>query len=124
MKLLTSRYRISVKEMVEGKSDFIEYKSATTGKLGYLSYKYIPKVRWSLAMFFPEEEFLEENTNLGNTIMILGGIGFVLIFIVTILISNNITSPIKYVASTLELISNGNISESREKAKRISKQDH
>jgi methyl-accepting chemotaxis protein len=105
------------KEMVEGKSDFIEYKSATTGKLGYLSYKYIPKVRWSLAMFFPEEEFLEENTNLGNTIMILGGIGFVLIFIVTILISNNITSPIKYVASTLELISNGNISESREKAR-------
>jgi len=105
------------KEMTDGKVGFIEYSNISNGSNGYIAYNYIPIVRWGIAMFFPEEEFLEENTKLGNTIMILVGVGFFLIFLVIIFISNNITRPIKFVASTLEIISNGNISESRNKAK-------
>ncbi len=112
-------------DMLAGNTNFAEYYSSTTEKSGYITYTYIPSVRWGLAMFFPESEFLEENTKLGNAILVLGGVGFFLIFVVIVLISKNITKPIQYVASTLEIISKGNISESQEKAKEyIQKHKH
>ena len=103
-------------DMLSGNSDFVPYESLSTGKDGYISYKYIPEVRWGLAMFFPKDEFLAENTDLGNRIILLGLIGFGLILIAIVLATKTITRPLTKVVRSVEEFSKGNILQGKQTA--------
>ena len=88
-------------DMLAGNKGFVKYTSKYTGKDGFISYIGLPQSKWGLCMFFPEDEFMEDNIDLSNRIIIPRVIGFVLLLSLIIFISRTITKPIKVVAKSV-----------------------
>jgi len=100
------------KKMINGETGFMPYISPWNHKKSYIFYIPIVSTGWSMGFIYPEEEFLEDENQLFLTIMIVGIIGFLALFIVVMIISATITNPLKSVISIAESIADGNIANS------------
>jgi phosphoserine phosphatase RsbU/P len=93
--------------MVEGKTGFMQYYSMLLHEKCYLFHTSLKSNGWSLAMVIPEKEILADIYNLNNRILIIGIAGFLTIFIIIILISGSITTPIEKLAEATHRIGAG-----------------
>ncbi|MCD4675449.1 MAG: SpoIIE family protein phosphatase, partial [Desulfobacula sp.] len=95
-------------EMVQGKSDFIPYKSMILKGKYRLYYAPLPVNKWSIGVIFPEKELFADLNSLATWLVLLGGFGIMALFILIVIISRNITNPIRSLAKATRKIGTGN----------------
>ena len=95
-------------KMIAGKSNFIPYNPMIRKGNCRLYYAPIPLNNWSIGVVFPEKELFADLNNLATWLLILGGLGILTLFILIIIISRNITNPIRKLAEATQKIGAGN----------------
>ncbi|MDQ1265459.1 MAG: Methyl-accepting transducer protein [Bacteroidota bacterium] len=96
-------------DMLSGKSGYIEFKSDYNGKEGYLCYAPIKVNGWSLAVFYPTDELMEDMMFLIYLLIIISIAGFIALFFIISSISNSIAKPMVAATKASEAIAKGNI---------------
>ncbi|RJP28514.1 MAG: HAMP domain-containing protein [Candidatus Omnitrophota bacterium] len=96
-------------DMVEGKEGFVPYFSSYLNKQSWMYYAGLPVTHWSVGVVFPEDEFLADIRAMNHRVLAIGITGFILLFIVIVLISGSITKPIRTLAETTAAIAKGNL---------------
>ncbi|WP_242944182.1 methyl-accepting chemotaxis protein [Lutispora thermophila] len=93
------------KQMIEGKEGVGQY--TFKGMTKYMSFAPVPGTRWSIAITAPKSEVMEKISEL-TVVMICISIAFLIISIViTILIAESISKPIKLASNYLNIVSTG-----------------
>ena len=98
-----------VTHMTAGETGFLHYTSPVSQKSGMLYFTKLKTNGWSMGVFFPENEYMEEFNDLNLAIIIIGIFEFVILLIFIILLSNNITKPLDTAALANESIAKGDI---------------
>ncbi len=96
------------KEMINGKTGFRQYFSKKLDEECYIFYTSLESNGWSLAVVIPEKVILADTYSLYQRTLLFGIVGFITILIIIVLISRNITIPLKKLASATRLIGTGN----------------
>jgi len=97
------------KKMAQGEEGFVPYKSIHLKKKCWMYYASLPTTKWSIGIVFPEDELFANLYSLSRTVFIIGVIGFLLLFVVIILISGAIAKPIRNLANMTADIAKGNL---------------
>lgn len=92
-------------QMVAGKSGVGEY--AYNGVIKYMGYHKVPETTWSLAITAPRSEVMGKVDALAKTMIIVSIIFLALSMIITLLIAESISRPIKKAADYLNIIATG-----------------
>lgn len=97
------------KNMIRHESDFLksDYRNLYNNKISWISYKPVPSSGWALAVVFPVEEFMADITLLNSVLVILGLGGLIVIFILILVISRNITRPLRKLTFAAEHFAEG-----------------
>jgi sigma-B regulation protein RsbU (phosphoserine phosphatase) len=98
------------RNMVQGKSNFAsaDFKSKyKAGKL-WINYKSLPSSHWSIGVIYPESEMFASLRKINIILMILVVFGLSLLSVFITRVINNITKPLKLLASSARLIASGN----------------
>lgn len=98
-------------KIISNKNGFFDYSCPFTKMKGLIYYTKLESTGWSLALFFPESEYMETFNNLNLVIVLIGVVEFVVLFLFIILVSKNITKPLDNVALANESIASGNLLE-------------
>jgi len=80
-----------------------------SGKRSWMYYTGLPSVGWSLGIIFPEDELFETIRKLTNKTVIIAMSGILLLAMVIIVVSGNITRPLRMLALTTAEIARGNL---------------
>ncbi len=97
------------RDMIRGKSGFVPFRSFITGKMCWMVYAPLSSTNWSLGVLFPQDELMADVMRLNQTVITLGSIGFVFLFIVIVLIARSIARPLVLLAGAAEDIAEGNL---------------
>lgn len=95
------------KKMVRGGSGFIRYKSLT-GVDGWMYYAPIRPTHWTLAVIFPENEYVEDINHLTALMAIMGFIGILLLTAAVVVIAGGMTKPLRSLAAATHPLAEGN----------------
>ncbi|MDX9755341.1 MAG: SpoIIE family protein phosphatase [bacterium] len=95
--------------MIKGYSGFAPYQSSYLKQKAWMYYAPIPSTKWSIGVVIPEEELFADVEALFKEVSVIGISGFILLFLVVILISGSITKPIRTLARTTSEIAKGNL---------------
>jgi sigma-B regulation protein RsbU (phosphoserine phosphatase) len=98
------------RNMVQGKSNFAsaDFKSKfKSGKL-WINYISLPSSHWSIGVIYPESEMFASLRKINIILMLLVVFGLSLLSVFITRIINNITKPLKLLASSARLIASGN----------------
>jgi sigma-B regulation protein RsbU (phosphoserine phosphatase) len=95
-------------DMVSGKTSFMQYYSLFLIEKCYLFHTSLESNNWSLAVVIPEKEILVDLYSLNQRILLIGIAGFLAILIIIVIISRNITTPLRKLAGVARLIGAGN----------------
>jgi sigma-B regulation protein RsbU (phosphoserine phosphatase) len=95
------------KEMIDGKTGFRMFHSVKLNEECYIFYTSLQSNGWSLALILPEKVILADTYSLFRKILFLGIAGSVIILIIIVFISRNITIPLEKLASATQLIGKG-----------------
>ena len=96
------------REMKQGKSNFLPYKSVLNGKRYRLFYKSLGKSNWSMGVVFLEEELFAGLNKLLWRMLLIGIVGTIGLFIVIILVSKSVIRPLQKLSVTASEIGAGN----------------
>ena len=83
------------RQMIHKQSGFVPFRNLKTGQPEWLAYDPVGTSGWSLGIAFSEAELMARVWELSKVEILIGVIGFVLLFIVIILIARSITKPIR-----------------------------
>ena len=97
------------RKMIAGGSGFVPFTSLARGKKCWMYYAPVPSTGWTLAVLFPEEEFLEDIRRHNLVVAVLGGLGMLLLVAVIAAISHSITKPLRDMAKAAGIIGKGNL---------------
>lgn len=97
------------RKMIRGESGFALSTSVVTGKKSWMYYAPVPSTGWSLAVLFPQDEFLADITKLRDISAVAALAGVILLLIVVVIISRSITRPIRAMATAAGVIATGNL---------------
>jgi len=97
------------REMIQGKTGFVPYRSLFTGKECWMVFAPLATNGWSLGVLFPLEELMAPVDSLNRTVLILGAVGFAVLFTVIVLISGTITGPLRGLAVAAADIARGRL---------------
>lgn len=97
------------RSMIKGESGFFPIVSVVTKKASWVSYAPLTSSGWSLAIVFPRDELLYDITKLNRVVLMLGLLGFIILFIILFSIAVSITHPIKVLANTTRDIGKGKL---------------
>jgi signal transduction histidine kinase len=97
------------KKMIRHESGFMksDYRNIYNDKISWISYHPVPSSGWALAVVFPVEEFMADITLLNYVLVILGIGGLLVIFILILIISRNITRPLRKLTYAAERFAEG-----------------
>jgi sigma-B regulation protein RsbU (phosphoserine phosphatase) len=98
----------AAEDMVGGGSDFIPYDSPLVSGKSWLYYTPLKATGWSLAIILPEEEFTADLYKLNRDLLLIGIAGFIILFLIVIIISRKITKPLTVLAVAAREIGGGN----------------
>lgn len=96
------------REMIAGKSGFINYNPFSADVDAWFHYSPLPSCNWSLGIVFPENELMADLNQQFKLLLLLGLSGIVLLFVVITLISKMITRPLVQLARISDIIGTGN----------------
>lgn len=97
------------KAMIHGEQGFAQLKEYIGGEKSWMYYAPLPSSGWSLGVIFPERELFADIRHLNHIVIVIGVAGFLLLFIVIVLISGTITRPLRSLVQTTNEIAKGNL---------------
>ena len=97
------------RNMIHGKEGFVPLNRNLTGKVSRMYYAPLQSSGWSLGVVVPEDELLADLHTLILKLVLIGVIGFTLLFLVIISISGKMTRPISTLADKTLEIAKGNL---------------
>jgi sigma-B regulation protein RsbU (phosphoserine phosphatase) len=97
------------REMIRGGSGFTRFKSLLTAKDCWMVYCPVSSSGWSLGVLFPQDELMEDITQLNRIVLFLRLAGFILVLVVIVLIAGTITRPLRALSSATEHVAKGNL---------------
>jgi sigma-B regulation protein RsbU (phosphoserine phosphatase) len=97
------------RKMIEGQTGFMQRPSVRGGIPSFLLYMPLPVGGWSLAFLFPTDEVLKEAHELTRNTLIIGVVGFLLLTLAVLMISNRVTKPVRDLADAALEIADGNL---------------
>lgn len=97
------------RDMIDGKTGFIERASVRDKKNSFLLYMPLPIGGWSLAFLFPTNEVLKDVNELTRNTFFISIIGFLLFSIAILIIAGRITQPIRALSKATLEIAGGNL---------------
>jgi len=103
------RIREIGRHMVAGETGFTAFRSLTTGQQYWMVYTPLPANGWSLGVLFPQDELMAGIHSLTKIMLMLGIGGFFLIMLVILVISAQITRPLRGLARSADRIATGNL---------------
>ncbi|MBI4773710.1 MAG: hypothetical protein HY788_05935 [Deltaproteobacteria bacterium] len=81
--------------MIRGETGFAPWTSIVTEKQGWLGFAPLESGGWSLGVFFPEDELMEDVSRLTRNAIFMGLAGFLVLLGVIFLVANSITKPLR-----------------------------
>jgi len=113
MSSLAQKYQRSdleliAKEMMMGKSNFLEYQPLFNDEPCRIYYAPLRNSNWSMALVFPEKELFEDLNELFWEMLLIGFLGIIVLIVVIILISRSIIHPLTELSLTATKIGRGN----------------
>jgi len=103
------RLRAIGRDMIAGKTGFVPFTSILTGKRCWMVYAPLPSNGWSLGVLFPQEELMADVTRLNRRVLLLAIGGFILLFVVIVVLSRTITRPLRSLAGATDRIASGDL---------------
>ena len=97
------------RKMIRGESGFVPFRSIDSEKECWMYYTPIPSNGWSLAVLFPQDEFMADIVRLNRIVIILGITGLLLLSIAVAFIARSITNPLRAMARATKEIATGNL---------------
>ncbi len=97
------------RDMIHGKSGFVSFKSTITGKMCWMVYAPLKSSGWSIGVLFPQDELMADITRMNRTVVLIGVVGFVFLFMVIILIAGTITKPLRLLSGPARSIATGDL---------------
>jgi len=104
-----ARMRALGREMIQGKSGFVPFQSIKTGKECWMVYAPLSANGWSLGVLFPKDELMADVAALNRTVLGIGLVGLLFIFMVIVLIAGSITRPLRALSRTAGIMGTGNL---------------
>lgn len=95
--------------MIAGEKGFTAFTSLINSKRYWMVYTPLQANGWSLGVLFPQDELMADIKSLTRTMFGLGVGGFFLIMLVILLISENITKPLRVLATSADQIAAGDL---------------
>jgi len=95
-------------EMMQGKTNFLPYKSLYDGRPCMIYYEPLQYSNWSIGVVFPEKELFADLDKLFWRILLISILGIAGLFIVIVLVSKSIIKPLYRLSVTAEKIGTGN----------------
>jgi len=97
------------RKMIRGESGFVPFRGIVFGKLCWMYYSPIRSSGWSLAVLFPQDEFMADIRKLNRIVIILGIVGLSLLCLAVASLARSITNPLRAMAQVTEVIATGNL---------------
>ncbi len=97
------------REMVSGKTGFVERASVRDNKNSFLLYMPLPIDGWSLAFLFPTNEVLKDANKLTRNTLLIGFTGFILFSIAIFIIASRMINPVNALSRATLEIAEGNL---------------
>jgi len=97
------------RKMIKGESGFVPLTSIFSGKKSWMYYAPVPSTGWSLAVLFPQDEFLADVIRLNRVVTVLGAFGLLLLLATVIFIASSIARPLRAMAKATGEIATGNL---------------
>ena len=101
--------RESGRAMIHGEKGFVALKNHFSGQNAWMYYAPLPSVGWSIGVVFPEEALFAGLKDLNRMVLIIGTVGFAILFLIIVLISGTITRPLRTLAAKAAEIAKGNL---------------
>jgi phosphoserine phosphatase RsbU/P len=98
-----------MRKMLGGESGFVSLVDDDTQEKIWISFAQIQSSNWSIGVIFPREELMAATISLHKTVVILGLMGFIVLFSVISLIASSITQPLRLLAGKANEMSDGNL---------------
>lgn len=105
----SSELRTLGRKMIDGKSGFELTKGFTSFKNYWIYYSPLQTSGWSLGIMFPEEMIMSDVNELGKNAVLISIEGILILILVIIYISRNITKPLRKLADATKDIASGNL---------------
>ncbi len=97
------------RDMIAGKTGSARVFNLMTGRPAKLFYAPVSSTGWSLAVVFPEEEYLADIQKLNNLLGVLALAGFMLMLGAVTLLARSITRPLAAMSDAAGRIAGGNL---------------
>ncbi len=95
--------------MISGSEGFDSQYSYYLGKKSWIYYAPLPSIGWSIGIIFPEDELYADIGKLDKIVLIIGGAGLAILFLVIIFISGNVTKSLRALTLKATEIAKGNL---------------
>jgi len=97
------------RHMVWSGKGFVPLKGSTFGRDAWMFYAPLPSIGWSIGLVFPESVLFGQIHELNRVILMIGGAGFLVLFLVIVVISGTITRPLRTLTEKAAEIARGNL---------------
>ncbi len=97
------------RHMVWAGKDFVPLTGSAFGRDSWMFYAPLPSIGWSIGLVFPEAELFGNIFELNRVILMIGGVGFLVLLIVIVVISGTITRPLRTLTEKAAEIARGNL---------------
>jgi len=101
--------RVLGRKMVKGESGFVPFVTLTTRTPSWLAFAPVSATGWSVGLVFPKDTVTGKVRALLLTQILLGLVGFVLLFFIVRFIARSITRPILQLDSATRVLAGGNL---------------
>lgn len=97
------------KKMVDGDNGFARHTSLSSKKPGWLYYCPLQSTKWSLAVFFPNDELVADLKKTTQTMIFFIIPGVLILLLTVVLVSNRIIAPLGKLTKAVALIGKGDL---------------
>ncbi|MFP4049151.1 MAG: cache domain-containing protein [Desulfovermiculus sp.] len=97
------------RSMIKGEDGFAEFTSPHTGQDSLLYYAPVTTNGWAVGVMIPKQEMYADISFLNQTVLLIGIVGFSILFLVVVGISRSITRPLHSLLASTREIARGNL---------------
>jgi sigma-B regulation protein RsbU (phosphoserine phosphatase) len=97
------------RHMVWSGKGFVPLQGSAFGRDSWMFYAPLPSIGWSIGLVFPEKDLFGNIFELNRVILVIGGVGFLVLLVVIVVISGTITRPLRTLTEKAAEIARGNL---------------
>jgi phosphoserine phosphatase RsbU/P len=97
------------RKMIGGKSGLVSFKDIFSKKMFWMYYTPVPATGWSLAVLFPQQEYIADIRSMNRIAIILAIFGLLLLSLAVAFIARSIARPLRQMAEAANTIATGNL---------------